>query len=482
MVNADYCRLQGEERSSLEKMILKEVGNFTPIMLIDSDGQFIYASRQFLEDMEITGAELADKTAYDLVDEQFYDHSPSLKALRVGKDCAEISYSKQGFPVFTETKVLRDEKGQIRYVLCHSVKPDSITSEMETLRQQISYYRDRIFELMDRPSLADDSEIVYQSTAMQQTISNVEKVAKVDTSVLLLGESGVGKDLIAQKIHHDSSRSQKPFIPICIPMISPSLLESELFGYTEGAFTGAYKKGKVGLFEAANGGTVFLDEIGDIPLDLQVKLLRVLENREIIRMGSIQPIQLDIRIVSATNKNLQSLVQQGLFREDLYYRISVVQLQIPPLRQRNGDVTLLSKYFLNGFNKQYNLDKHFQPRALQELEKLRYPGNVRQLRNIIEQLAIMSETSFIRPEDVRSVVQHVRSDPAAVKKAAVPAQINSSGEQASMEDLSEYAKKERDRILEALSRFHGNKKKAAESLGISRGTLYERIRRYNIST
>ena len=303
----EFFRLGAEEKARFYQKILLEVGRLAPIMLIDADGNFIFASDAFLTDMGLEAEDLRHKSAYDLVAEKYYDRSPSLKALAEGKDCGELSESKDGFPVYTETKLLRNEQGEVEYALCHSLKPASIDHEVELLRHQVAYYRGEVAELKNR--LRSGPQTIYQSEAMRRSIVTADRVAKADTAVMLTGESGVGKDLMARHIHERSARSGKPFVPVCIPMMSPSLLESELFGYVEGAFTGSMRKGKTGLFEAANGGTVFLDEVGDIPLELQVKLLRVLENQEIIRVGGTEPTHLDIRIISATNRDIPSMVE-----------------------------------------------------------------------------------------------------------------------------------------------------------------------------
>lgn len=456
----EFFRFKEDAKAAFYQKILLEVGRLAPIMLIDAKGNFVFASDAFLKDMGLEPQDLLKKTAYDLVEEKFYDRSPSLKALAENKDCAELSYSRGNFPVYTETKILRSTDNSIQYVLCHSMKPDTIYKEMEVLRRQLVYYRGKLAEVESGKA---GSQIIYQSVSMRETILAADRVARVDTAVLLTGESGVGKDLLARRIHEQSDRADKPIIPVCIPIMSPSLMESELFGYTEGAFTGSAKKGKAGLFEAADGGTVFLDEVGDIPLDLQVKLLRVLENQEIIRVGSTQRKRLNIRIIAATNKDIQSMVAQGTFREDLYYRLGVIQLHVPPLRDREGDVPLLAKFFLNHFNEKYNFRKTFSPAALQRLEDCNWPGNVRQLRNTVEQAVVLSNEPVITEQEVAHIIQNALTAP------PVPAK------KAGSSVVTEASQIERQQIVDALVKTNGNKKKAAELLGISRSKLYRRL-------
>lgn len=220
----EFFRLGAEEKARFYQKILLEVGRLAPIMLIDADGNFIFASDAFLTDMGLEAEDLRHKSAYDLVAEKYYDRSPSLKALAEGKDCGELSESKDGFPVYTETKLLRNEQGEVEYALCHSLKPASIDHEVELLRHQVAYYRGEVAELKNR--LRSGPQTIYQSEAMRRSIVTADRVAKADTAVMLTGESGVGKDLMARHIHERSARSGKPFVPVCIPMMSPSLLNS----------------------------------------------------------------------------------------------------------------------------------------------------------------------------------------------------------------------------------------------------------------
>lgn len=469
----EFFRLGEEEKASFYQKILLEVGRMAPIMIIDAEGRFVFASEAFLNDMNLDPEKLRGKSAYDLVSEKYYDRSPSLKALAEGVDCGELSYSRAGFPVYTETKLLRNGQGKIEYVLCHSLKPANIDREMAILRHQVAHYRSEISQL--KSYLQSDSEIIYQSTAMRQTIVAADRVAKVDTAVMLTGESGVGKDLMARYIHTHSTRSSKPFVPLCVPMMSPSLLESELFGYAEGAFTGSSRKGKMGLFEAADGGTVFLDEVGDIPLDLQVKLLRVLENQEIIRVGSTESRKLDIRIISATNRDIKAMVEQGRFREDLYYRLGVIQLHIPPLRDRVGDAPLLADYFLNKLNLKYHSHKKIDPKVLTIIDRYTWPGNVRQLRNVIEQAVVLSDGDYIQEHAVTRLIHNVPSRTAVTPVVPELIKQPETDRRVSPTVLKEANHIERQKIVEALAEAHGNKKKAAELLGISRSKLYRRL-------
>jgi transcriptional regulator with PAS, ATPase and Fis domain len=227
---------------------------------------------------------------------------------------------------------------------------------------------------MLRNNFIFDNKVVFASKEMQWLYFRVTQIAPVDCTVLITGESGAGKEMVAKTIHQKSSRKDGPFIPVCVPAIPPSLLESELFGYEEGAFTGSSKKGKPGLLEVANGGTLFLDELGDIPLDLQVKILRVLDTYEITRVGSVTPRQIDFRIIAATNKDVFKMAETGQFREDLLYRLSVINIHIKPLRERIDDIVPLSKYFLSEINIKYGYHKAISLEGYEALKAYQWQG------------------------------------------------------------------------------------------------------------
>ncbi|KMY55785.1 PAS modulated sigma54 specific transcriptional regulator [Bacillus sp. FJAT-27231] len=243
-------------------------------------------------------------------------------------------------------------------------------------------------------------KLVYRSQKIENLLTELQRVAQMNSTVLLEGESGVGKEIFAHKIHSASTRRDEAFIRVNCGAIPEQLIESELFGYEKGAFTGADRNGKAGLFEIAHNGTIFLDEIGELPLTMQVKLLRVLQEREITRIGSTRTITVDVRIIAATNKNLKEMVEDGEFREDLYYRLNVIPFQIPPLRERKEDIFPLAIFFLEQFKQMYEIKKSFTPEAIDVLESYDWPGNVRELQNIIERLIVLSEGEWIQRENV----------------------------------------------------------------------------------
>ena len=309
---------------------------------------------------------------------------------------------------------------------------------------------------------ADALTIVYQSEAMNQLMKMVERVSPSQANVLILGESGTGKELIAKSIHEKSNRKSRSFVAINCGALRESLLESELFGHEKGSFTGAYQK-KIGLAEAANGGTLFLDEIGELAPGVQSKLLRFLQEGEIYRVGGKDPIQVDVRVICATNRDLEKEVGQGHFREDLFYRINTISLSVPPLRRRKDDIPSLINHFLTqGGFQNLNRARSMDAEALKLMMTYEWPGNIRELQNVCERLQILSEGHTIMAGDVP---EHIR----------FPEQKDQSGEYDPQLTLAELEKRF---ILKALTYFEGNKTQAANALGITIKTLYNKLHEY----
>jgi len=305
--------------------------------------------------------------------------------------------------------------------------------------------------------------IVGTSDAILNLVETVKKVAQTDTTVLILGESGTGKSLIAKAIHFMSRRKEKPFITINCAAIPETLLEAELFGYEKGAFTGATTS-KKGKFELADGGTIFLDEIGDMPLSLQVKLLRVIQDKEIERLGGEKVIKVDVRIIAATNRDLKSMVEEGKFREDLYYRLNVVPVYVPPLRERREDIPVLIEHFLENFNSKYGKRVRISPEALEVLMDYDWPGNVRELENTVERLVVM-HGGLIKDIDLPP---HILASRHRRRKEGVM-------------DLPKHIQAtEREKIIEALEMTGYVKSRAAKLLGYTLRQLDYRIKKYGI--
>jgi len=306
--------------------------------------------------------------------------------------------------------------------------------------------------------------MVGSSNAMKEVYRLIEQVSISNATVLLRGESGTGKDLVAHAIHYKSLRADKPFVKVNCTALPDTLLESELFGHEKGAFTGAAER-KLGRFERAHGGTIFLDEIGDFSLNLQVKLLRVIQFKEFERVGGMETIKTNVRIVVATHKNLEEQIKEGLFREDLYYRINVFPIYMPPLRDRKDDIMLLADYFLEKIAAENNKDiSRISTPAIEMLTRYHWPGNIRELENCIERAVLLCNEDVIRSEHLPPSLQMVKKDGAVTKR--------------SLTEIIE--NKERELIVDALKKFDGKQRKTAKELGISERILGYKIKKYNI--
>ncbi len=316
--------------------------------------------------------------------------------------------------------------------------------------------------------------IIGNSPQMQKVYDLVRRVANYNVTVLLVGESGTGKELIAHAIHYNSNRTDKPFISIDCATLPETLVESEIFGYEKGAFTGADAK-KLGKFELANGGTLFLDEIGNLSTGVQVKLLRVLQERKIERLGGKEPIRIDVRIITATNMNLERAVKKGEFRDDLYHRLNVFSIYLPPLREREGDMLLLVKHFLEKFNQEHHKDiKNFSPEAMEALIRYYWPGNVRELKNAIERAILLADDTIL--------LEHLPlSIQTATDKPEMGAGLRLEGGH-SLKDVGKIAaqKVERELIIKTLNQENWNKVRVAQILSIDYKTLYNKLKEYGI--
>ncbi len=359
-------------------------------------------------------------------------------------------------------RLMRD--GAADYIL-KDFDPDELVTrvgqvlERRRLKQESTVLKGRIENLKEQISLAHFDSIVGQSRVMQDALGLAERVARTDANVLLLGESGTGKEIFAQAIHAASKRAEAPFVPVNCGALPETLLESELFGHERGAFTGAIRT-KPGRFEFAEGGTVFLDEIGEVPQSIQVKLLRVLQDRTYVRVGGEEMRRADVRVIAATNRNLDEMIQTGRFREDLYYRLNVFPIRLMPLRERREDIPELAETFLRQQEK--SLDD-ITPEALEHLKNYEFPGNIRELQNLIERACILAGGGKI---------ERVHFPIGKSRLAADPAELLSLG--LSLDQI------EKRLIKEALERAQGNKTKAASLLGISRRALYSRMESHSI--
>jgi transcriptional regulator with GAF, ATPase, and Fis domain len=356
--------------------------------------------------------------------------------------------------------------GVVRSVPTHR---DTRVSSLDM--QQYSVIFDQVSDLLGKVEARElFPDIIGQSKAMRMVFNQIMKVAVSDATVLLLGETGTGKELVANSIHNHSLRQDKPFVAINCAAIPAGLIESELFGHEKGAFTGATAS-KPGKFEAAMGGTVFLDEIGDMPMETQIKVLRALEDKQIERVGSVKPRSIDTRFITATNKNLSLLVEEGLFRQDLYYRLNAFVIKLPPLKQRREDIPLLAEYFLS---KKDNGTRQISSQALQMLMSYDWPGNVRELKHAIESAALMAG-DVIEPAHLPSAIiqEGWLKSTSSHNPVVVPLSLNNGLDERLRET-------ERALIIEALTQSDGVQAKAARVLGIKERSLWHRLKKYGI--
>jgi DNA-binding NtrC family response regulator len=343
-----------------------------------------------------------------------------------------------------------DDPDELYHRIDKALAARALRRENENLREQ----------LRERYGLAG---LIAQSPAMHDVLELVERVAPTDATLLVQGESGTGKEVIAKAVHHASLRAERPFVAVNCGAVPEPLLESELFGFTRGAFTGAVAS-KRGLFEEAHAGTLFLDEIAEMPAALQVKLLRALQSGEIRRLGATQPSMIDVRVIAATNRDLGAMISDGSFREDLFYRLNVIEVRLPPLRERREDIPALAEHFAARSAAKLGRDLRLAPETVERLLRYPWPGNVRELENAMERAVILARGSAVTPEDLPP---HVAAGLNLGPSPALPRQTT-------------LAEAERDLILQTLERFGRNHSAAAEALGIGRTTLWRKLKEYEI--
>ena len=359
-----------------------------------------------------------------------------------------------------------NEAGDIQYIF-NNVRDITALNEMrESLQDKDEIIRQQNSQLETMKLRLGVGTIIANSKAFTQVVELARRAATFDgATVLILGESGTGKEVISELIVNTSPRRDKPYLQINCGAIPENLIESELFGYEKGAFTGADAKGRKGLFEAANGGTVFLDEIGDLPLHMQVKLLRVLQQKRIVRIGGTETVNLDVRIIAATNKDLKQMVKEGRFREDLYYRLNVVPIEIPPLRDRKEDILPLVNHFLTVANRKYHTNKSIYSDTIDVLESYSWPGNVRELENLMENLVITTPGDIIRRENLSERLKFSTEDRGFTEDTEVIT-------------LKETVERAEYMAIQKAIRQCGSIRKAAVALGVDPSTIVRKQQNY----
>ncbi|MBN6185626.1 sigma 54-interacting transcriptional regulator [Aneurinibacillus sp. BA2021] len=412
----------------------------------------------------MTKEDLLGKKVTSLVEQGIISESVCEQVQKRGRPVSIMQKFKSGKVCLVTGTPVFDDFHQLRYVVVTArdvTEINQLKAELEEAHFQSEVYLHELSHLKAQFLYAN--HIVAKSVAMKNLLDTAARIATVESPVILLGESGVGKDVLAKYIHESSHRSSKPFIKVNCGAIPAELLESELFGYKTGAFTGASRTGKAGMFEVANGGTIFLDEIGELPLPLQVKLLQVLQDYRITRVGDTTPIPLDIRIITATNRSLETMMKEKTFREDLYYRIHVIPLHVPPLRERKEDIAPLIHYTLMNLAKKYNQKKTLSLEALECLEEYDWPGNVRELQNTIERLFVMVDALIIEASHL----------PFTRTAASMP-------EDASPLPLKQYMEQIEKKFIRKTLEKHPVMRDAAKVLAIDPATLTRKCQKYQI--
>lgn len=363
------------------------------------------------------------------------------------------------------------------------VSETDVTNQIR-LNNELFSTSEKLFNLEEemRKTVEEESPFSYirgNSVALKKTLSLAEKAATTDASILIHGESGVGKELFAKAVHHLRENEQAPFIAINCGAIPSGLFESEIFGYEKGAFSGADQRGKKGKVEIAKNGTLFLDEIGEMPLEMQVKILRLLQEKTFFRVGGTTEMEVDFRVVAATNKDLKQLVDEGKFREDLYYRLNVVTLNIPPLRERPEDIIELTHYFLYDLSRRYNKPIHgISQHVMQSLLQHDWPGNIRELKNVVERLIVFSENGEIQADHLPFDIDEQSAEQIQEASPNTSYFINAERDHRPLKErLEEY---EKAILIEELKKTNGNKQLCAQNLDITRATLYNRLKRLGI--
>jgi len=437
--------------------------SYDGIYVTDGKANTLMINKSYENITGLKREDMLNKNMNDLVKEGYISKSSTLMVIKDGKSNTIEQEFPTGKKVLVSSNPIFDVNGNLSMVVTNVRDITELYELEEQLAKNMKLteqYHSEI-EAM-RIQYLNLTDIIANDKLMINLLEVAKRVANVDATVLILGETGVGKEEMAKFIHKNSRRKDKNFIKINCGAIPENLIESELFGYVKGAFTGANKEGKMGLFEVADGGTVFLDEVGELPLDIQVKLLNVLQEGEVERIGSVKPIKIDIRVLAATNRNLEDMTREKSFRTDLYYRLNVVPLTVPPLRERREDIIPLIQHFLSQLNIKYDFKKTFTTQSINTLYNYSWPGNVRELKNIVERVIVMSNSDKIFESDL------------PIKSSLNIIEDNTEG----ICNLKEAVEKIEAKLIRKAFDRTGNVRDAAKILGIDASTFVRKRKRY----
>lgn len=450
------------------KELLKELAaiinsSYDGMFIADGKGVVLRVNGAYERISGIKASEILGRNLKDLVAAGYYDQSVTLLVIEKREIVTINQTVKNNNKILVTGNPIFDEKGDLFRVVTNVrdiTELVSLQNQLIKTKEQTLKYKTELSHL--RALHIEEKDLISRSPKMAQVIQLATKIADVDSIVLINGESGTGKELIAKLIHKQGKGTSKPFIKINCAAIPEQLLESELFGYEGGAFTGARKEGKPGLFELAQNGTLFLDEVGDLPLLLQVKLLRAIQEKEFIRVGGTKTITFNARIIAATHRDIAKMVKEGVFREDLYYRLMVVPIYLSPLRERKEDIPLLVVHFIEKFNHRFGFNKKIAPQVIDKLVEYSWPGNVRELENIVERMMVTAPSEEITVNLVPETIMDKNFFPKRATK------LKDAVEQTEKYLLSENYKE------------YGSWQKVAEVLGIDRTTVFRKVTRYKL--
>lgn len=460
-----------EDISDAELLIMGVFGNANnviiadAVMICDGCGQVLTVHDTYEDFFDVTKAYVVGKSVYDLEKEGIFSPSVTRMVIEQQKRVVTTQRNKRGTLILTTGIPIFDVKNVLRYVICFNAMDvsqlENIKEKYNQLKAVLEYKSEEVDVL--RSKYLKPSTLEFRSTNMMRMWECAAQIAPTKANILITGETGVGKSLVAREIHFASKCADGPFIEINCATLHESLIESELFGYEKGAFTGANPTGKIGKIELADGGTLFLDEIGELPLSAQAKLLEVIQNKTMERVQGNRKITVDFRLIAATNRNLLECIEKGQFRQDLYYRLNVARIHVPPLRERKLDIPFLANLFLQRFKAEYEKELSFSPQFMDFLDEYSWPGNVRELENLIERMVITTSGDTIDTEFLPlDIVREMDIIPHHTSEASLP------------ELLEEYEKKI---ILRSIKRYRTTVA-VAKDLGISQSAVSRKIAKY----
>ncbi|MBF0529145.1 MAG: sigma 54-interacting transcriptional regulator [Deltaproteobacteria bacterium] len=455
------------------KRIMEELtaiieSSFDGIYVTDGEARTIRVNGAYERITGVKREEVLGRTMYELVAEGFYNESVTVRVLQTRRPGSLIQKIKTGKTVMVTGNPIFDSEGNIVLVVTNVRDVTELHRLQQKLENMDRLQSEREIELRQlKETFLGEGQIVIRSKKMKDLTELALRLAQVDSTVLIQGESGTGKEVLADFIHRNGSRRDQPLIKISCAAIPDQLLEAELFGYAPGAFTGARKEGKAGIFEVARKGTVFMDEIGEMPLGLQAKLLRVLQEKEITRVGDTVSFKADVRLMAATNRDLETLVEQGQFRKDLFFRLNVIQITVPPLRERREAIVKLVYHFMDKFNGKFGLSKQMNRQVLDILIDYDWPGNIRELENAIERMVVVTPGEVITLEDLPPQIRPRSSS-----------STNSLMEGRSLKEI--LAEVERLTLEESL-KHHKTTREVARALGLNQSNVVRKLKRHRLS-